>query len=102
MTSRATSEPSVPCTSKPVPANWRREGVVELGQQPGAEAQHGHDAVLEPARGHAGALAHGHGLDRVVAEHEAQRVGVVDGDVEDHAAAGPGVVIRQPCRCGGR
>ena len=35
-------------------------------------------------------LAHRHGLDRVVVEHEAQRVGVVDGDVEDHAAAGLG------------
>ena len=55
---------------------------------PGIEAQNRHDAILEPAAGHAGALAHRHGLDRIVAEHEAQRVGVVHGDVEDHATAG--------------
>ena len=50
-----------------------------------------HHAVLD-ARAHAGGAGQRHDLGRVFGEVEANRVGVVDGDVRDHAAAGRGVV----------
>ena len=50
-----------------------------------------HHAVLD-ARAHARGAGQRHDLDRILAEVEANRVGVMDGDVRDHAAAGRGVV----------
>src|SRR4051794_15950885 len=69
-----------------------RERLVELGQEAGAEADHRHRAVLEPALGKARALLESHHLDRLVIEHEAERVRVVDRDVEHDAAARLGPV----------
>ena len=50
-----------------------------------------HHAVLD-ARAHAGGAGQRHDLNRVFGEVEANRVGVVNGDVRDHAAPGRGVV----------
>ena len=88
ITSRAISEPSLPWTSKPVPANLVVNASWTWASSPERKRRIAHVAVLEPLGRHAGRLAHRHGLDRVVVEHEAQRVGIVDGDVERHAAAG--------------
>jgi hypothetical protein len=57
-------------------------------KQAGAEADHGHHAVLETGARHAGGLGLRHHVQRLVVEDEAQRVGIVHRDVEDHPAAG--------------
>ncbi len=64
------------------------EGVVELGEHAAREADDAHGAVLEPLAPHAAVRGHGDDGFRLVVEHEAQRVGVMDGDVENDAAAG--------------
>src|SRR3954471_3142361 len=51
---------------KPGAAELEGERLVHLREQARAEAQDRHVAVLEPGGGHAGGLAHRHGLDRVV------------------------------------
>ena len=63
------------------------EGVVELREHAAGEADDAHDAVLEPLAAHAAVRSHGDDRFRLVVEHEAKRVGVVDGDVEDDPAA---------------
>ena len=77
------------------------EGVVEHRQQAGAEADDAHRAVLDPALAQAAMLDHGDDGFGLVVQHEAQRVGIMHGDVEHDAAAGAGFLMRQPCRCGG-
>ena len=63
------------------------EAVVELRQHAAREADDAHGAVLEPFAAHAAVRGHGdHGLGLVV-EDEAQRVGVVNRDVENDSAA---------------
>ena len=68
------------------------EGIVELRERAVGEAHNAHHAVLQPIMGHAATRGHRIDRDRLGVEHEAQRVGVVDGDVEDDAAAGLGLV----------
>src|SRR5579883_2407857 len=68
------------------------EGVEDMGEQAGAEADHAESAVLDIARTHAGALDHAGRRLRLVAKDEAQRVGIMDGDVHHHAGAGLGVL----------
>ena len=69
-----------------------RERLVDLGQGALAEADHGHRTVLEAGTGEPGALLQRHDLHRLVVEDEAERVRIVDGDVEHDAAAGLGLV----------
>ena len=88
----ANSEPSVPCTSKPVPANLVVKPSWNCAMRPDLKRNHAHAPIFEPCRRHAAPLRERHDLDRIVAEHEAQRVGIVHGDVEDDAAAGLGLV----------
>ena len=65
------------------------EGVVELGEQAAREAHDAHHAVFDAAlRPMPPREVIAVTRLRLVVEHEAQRVGVVHGDVEHHAAAG--------------
>src|SRR3712207_7763128 len=57
----------------------------ELRDQPRLEAQHAHGCILQAALPHAARLGDGDRLDRIVAEHETQRIGIMHGDVEDDA-----------------
>ncbi len=67
----------------------RGERVMELREHAAGETDDAHHAVFEACFAHARARHHRGDAFGLVAEHEAQRVRVMDGDVEDHAAAGP-------------
>ena len=69
------------------------EGVVELGQDAAPQAHHPHHPVLDAGGRHSLVDGHGHDLLHLVVENEAERVGGVDGEVEDHPGAGGGVVV---------
>ena len=92
MQSRPISEPSSPCTSKPVGRISGGEGVVELRQHAAGEAHDAHGAILEPFAAHAAVRSHGADRYRFVVEHEAKRIGVVNSDVQDDSAACVGPV----------
>ena len=87
MIPRPKSEPSVPWTSKPEPAKgWVKPSWIwTITPERHRQTDMTPSSTPSPMPERAGQR---HDLDRVVAEHEAQRVGVVHGDVEDHAAAG--------------
>lgn len=55
-------------------------------QRVGHEVEHEFRHRLHIGLEHAGRLREGRNLDGIVAKHEAQRVGIVHGDVEHHAA----------------
>ncbi len=66
---------------------FRGESVVELGEHAIPEADHAHHAVLQVRAPHAPLRRHGDDGGWLVVEHETQRVGVVDRDVEHDPAA---------------
>jgi hypothetical protein len=66
------------------------EGLVDLRQRALGEADHRHGPILKAGARQACTLLQGHDLDRLVVEDEAERVGVVNRDVEHHPAAGLG------------
>ena len=87
MQSRPISDPSSPCTSKPVVAILGRKCVVELREQSAGEAQDAHHAILQALAAHSAARSHCAHRQWLVIEDEPERVGVVDRDVHNDASA---------------
>jgi hypothetical protein len=65
----------------------RRERIMELGERASGEADDAHHAVREAGFGHARARRHRADAFGLIAKHKAQRVRIMDRDIEDHTTA---------------